>query len=71
MESIRSAEMKTPQDRTDSLRKALSGSKTFDEADYYKSKQVEMGGEDSIGDDPEELEEDDDEEEEVYYGDED
>ena len=62
--------MKTPQETTDSLKKALGGSKTFDEADYYQSKQVEMGGDDAVGDDPE-TEEDDDEEEEVYYGDED
>jgi hypothetical protein len=72
MESIRGAGMKTPQESTDSLKKALGGSRTFDEANYYKSKQVEMGGED---DDDEEVEDfiddDDDEEEQVFYGDED
>lgn len=61
--------MKTPQDRTDSLKKVLSGSRTFDEANYYKSKQVEMGGEDAIGEDPDEIEEEDDDEEEEIYGD--
>ena len=63
--------MKTPQDRTDSLKKVLSGSPIFDEANYYMSKQVEMGGEDAVEVEPEDTEDDDDGEEEEIYGDED
>lgn len=36
--------MKPLQEKTDSLSKALNGSRPFDEADYYLSKQVEIGG---------------------------
>ena len=62
--------MKTaPIEKSDSLKKALSGSRpTFDEADYYKSKKVEMGGEDDF---EEEEEEEEIEEFEELYGDED
>lgn len=50
--------MKTTHVKTNSLKKALSGSRPFDEADYYLSKQVEMGGD-------KDDREDEDEEEEV------
>ena len=60
-----------PIEKSDSLKKALSGSRTtFDEADYYKSKHVEMGGEDAL-EEEEEFEDDDEEEFEELYGDED
>lgn len=60
-----------PIEKSDSLKRALSGSRpTFDEADYYKSKKVEMGGED-VDQEEEEFEDDDDEEFEELYGDED
>ncbi len=48
--------MKVQPERSNSLKKALQNSRPFDEAEYYKSKQVEMGGEE----DPETTEEDDD-----------
>lgn len=65
--------MKTPTEKSDSLTKALNGSKTFDEANYYKSKQVEMGGEDLEEELEEEFGEDDDDEEieDEFYGDDD
>jgi hypothetical protein len=45
-----------------SFKKALGNSRPFDEADYYKSKKVEMGGEEDFLDldDEEEMEYDDD-----------
>ncbi len=56
--------MKVQPERTDSLKKALSNSRhTFDEAEYYKSKKVEMGGDEDAPDIDEEDEDDDYEEE--------
>ncbi len=65
--------MKTPIEKSDSLTKALNGSKTFDEANYYQSKQVEMGGENAIGDedDEDEFDDDDEVEDNEFYGDDD
>lgn len=53
--------MKAQLPQSDSLRKALGNSRIFDEADYYKSKKVVMGGEEDLPDvdDDEEIEEDD------------
>ena len=49
------------------FKKVLKGSEPFDEANYYKSSQVELGGDDVLEED------DDDEDEEVedheFYGD--
>ncbi|MES2528715.1 MAG: hypothetical protein V4598_16645 [Bdellovibrionota bacterium] len=54
--------MKVQPPQSDSLKKALNNSRhTFDEAEYYKSKQVEMGGDE---DDPDLDDEDDDDYEE-------
>ena len=61
--------MKTPVEKSESLKKVLQGSQTFDEAVYYKSHQAEMGGENISTED--EPEDDDEVEEESYYGDED
>ncbi len=63
----------TPIEKSDSLKKALDGSKTFDEANYYKSKQVEMGGDDVMEELEENDPEDDDEdfEDHEFYGDDD
>ncbi len=36
----------SPNERTESLKKSLMRANVFDEADYYKSKKVQMGGED-------------------------
>lgn len=62
-----------PIEKSDSLKKALQDSKTFDEANYYKSKQVEMGGDDILDDSEEDKPEDDDEDEDFeddeFYGD--
>jgi hypothetical protein len=64
--------MKTPIEKSESLKKALDGSKTFDEASYYKSKQVEMGGDDILDEKDDEFEEDDEEfEDHEFYGDDD
>ena len=52
--------MKIQPERSDSLKKALQNSRPFDEAEYYQSKQVEMGGDE----DPESVEDDDDDDEE-------
>ena len=57
--------MKTPPPQSDSLKKALEKSRTFDEADYYKSKKVEMGGEDEDSETEDEEEEDDDRPEDI------
>lgn len=62
----------TPIEKSDSLKKVLQGSETFDEANYYKSKQVEMGGDDVLDDSEEDKPEDDDEddfEDHEFYGD--
>lgn len=61
--------MKEPMEKSESLKKALRGSRPFDEAEYYKSDKVEMGGEDVL--EEEEDEDEDGEEEEELYGDED
>lgn len=55
--------MKTQPVQSDSLRKALEKSHVFDEADYYQSKKVEMGGDEEV----EEV--DDEEDEEIDEGD--
>ena len=64
--------MKVQPQQSDSLKKALGNSRTFDEAEYYKSKKVEMGGDEEVSDigdeDEEEVEDfddDDDYEEEL------
>jgi hypothetical protein len=46
MQVRKGASMKIPNQQSDSLKKALKGSRTFDEADYYQSKTVEVGGDD-------------------------
>lgn len=64
--------MKPTHERSESLKKALDGSKTFDEARYYQSQQVEMGGDDvleEVNKPTEEDEDDDDEEDHEFYGD--
>lgn len=62
--------MKPTHEQSDSFKKALDKSKTFDEANYYKSKQVEMGGDDVLEDTEESPDEDDDEDEDhEFYGD--
>lgn len=61
--------MKEPIEKSESLKKALRGSRPFDEAEYYKSDKVEMGGEDAVKEDEDEI--DDEGEEEELYGDED
>jgi hypothetical protein len=62
----------SPQEKpeSESLKKALRERKPFDEAEYYQSRQVEMGGEDVLKEDPEE-EDDEDYEDHEYYGDDD
>ncbi len=61
-DSQEASQMKVQPQQSDSLKKALGNSRTFDEAEYYKSKKVEMGGDDE--DDPEIEEDDDDDYEE-------
>jgi hypothetical protein len=64
--------MKSSPEKSESLKKALSTPRPFDEAEYYQNNKVEMGGDDVL-DGPEEIEEDfedDDEyEDHEFYGD--
>lgn len=72
MENFRRKAMKNPAPQpSDSLKKAMQGPGTFDEANYYQSKQVEMGGDDVLGDvnQPDEEDEDEEEEDHEFYGD--
>ena len=61
-----------PNEKTESLKKALNNNnRPFDEAEYYKSSRVEIGGDDVL-DEPEEHEDPEEEEaDEEFYGDED
>ena len=53
----------SPKERaTDSLKKAMMRPATFDEASYYKSEKVEMGGEDDTDDLEQDFEDDDEDE---------
>lgn len=64
--------MKSIPEKSDSLKKVLNGPPTFDEARYYQSEQVEMGGDDVLEEvkkPTEEDDEDDDEEDYEFYGD--
>ncbi len=57
--------MKVQPEKSNSLKKALENSRPFDEAEYYKSKKVEMGGDEDTPENEEDDDDDDDFEEEL------